>query len=162
MWEWNLPLASSSCERFPQRELYLSNVRDLVRDPGLATSRTKANVNGSAIGHGNGDNGSPSIGALSPKVGNLSIIGTSPTSITLKAYVNVTNPTNYSATVPYFNINILVNGTILGQATAKDVSIHPGNNTNIVVTAIWDPFTNSGAKGKAIGKELLSQYVSSE
>jgi hypothetical protein len=114
----------------------------------------------SAIGHGKEDNGTPSVGTLSPKIGNLSIIGTSPTSITLQAYVNITNPTNYSATVPYFNINILVNGTILGQATAKDISVHPGNNTNIVVTAVWDPYTNSGIEGKAVGRELLSQYVS--
>jgi hypothetical protein len=117
-------------------------------------------VTRSAISHGKGDNGTPSIGTLSPKIGNLSIIGTSPTSITLQAYVNITNPTNYSATVPYFNINILVNGTVLGQATAKHISVYPGNNTNIVVTAVWDPYCNSGAEGKAIGRELLSQYVS--
>ena len=94
------------------------------------------------------------------KVGNLSIVDTSPTSITLQAHVNLTNPTNYSATVPYFNLNILVNGTKLGQATAKDIEVHPGNNTNILISAVWDPSTNGGEKGKEVGKELLSQYVS--
>ncbi|KAF2709322.1 hypothetical protein K504DRAFT_378786 [Pleomassaria siparia CBS 279.74] len=133
----------------------------VVREiPAEGVIPVKPNVTGPAIGHGNGDGGGDSIGKLSPKIGNLSIIGTSPTSITLQAYVNVTNPTNYSATVPYFNINILVNDTVLGQATAKDILVHPGNNTNIRVTAVWDPFTNSGAEGKAVGKELLSQYVS--
>lgn len=101
------------------------------------------------------------LSSVNLKIGNLSIMDTSPTSITLSAHVNLTNPTNYSATVPYFNINILVNGTHLGQATAKDIEVHPGNNTNILITAVWDPYTYGGADGKAVGAELLSQYVSS-
>lgn len=94
------------------------------------------------------------------KIGSISILDTSPTSITLQAGINLTNPTNYSATVPYFDINILVNGTHLGHATAKDIEIHRGNNTNIVVSAVWDPYTNGGVKGKQVGAELLSQHVS--
>jgi len=78
----------------------------------------------------------------------------------LQVHVNMTNPTNYSATVPYFSINILVNGTVLGQALIKDMNVVPGNNTNLIATALWDPSTNSGAKGKAIGAEMLSQYIS--
>jgi len=38
--------------------------------------------------------------------------------------------------------------------------MHPGNNTNLLVHVVWDPFTNSGEDGKAVGKELLSQYIS--
>lgn len=97
---------------------------------------------------------------MSLKFGNLSIIDTTRTSITLQAHVNFTNPTNYSATVPYFNINILVNGTVLAQAIAEDVNVRPGNNTNILVKAVWDPTTKGGKEGKGIGKEFLSQYVS--
>ncbi len=107
-----------------------------------------------------GDGGKDQLNALNLKIGNLSIVDTSYTSITLEARVNLTNPTNYSATVPYFNINILVNGTHLGQATAKNVKVHPGNNTNIVISAVWDPYTNGGSEGKTVGKELLSQYIS--
>ncbi|KAF2491039.1 hypothetical protein BU16DRAFT_530611 [Lophium mytilinum] len=101
-----------------------------------------------------------SIGSLSPKIGNLKILDTGATSLTLQAEVNFTNPTNYSATVPYFNINILVNDTILGSATATNVFVVPGNNTNVTITAVYDPFGNSGEKGKAVGRELLSQYIS--
>lgn len=118
----------------------------------------------SAIRGGNGDNdGSDDknkLSAMNLKIGNLSIVDTSPTSIVLQAHVNLTNPTNYSATVPYFNLNILVNGTLLGQATAKNLEVHPGNNTNLLISAVWDPLTNGGKKGKEAGKELLSQYVS--
>ena len=100
------------------------------------------------------------MGGISPKIGNLTIQDTSPTSITLGALVNFTNPTKYSATVPYFNINILVNGTVLGQAIAEDVVVVPGNNTNIPIKAVYDPFTNSGMAGKEMGKQLISQYIS--
>ncbi|CAO2658774.1 Nn.00g064970.m01.CDS01 [Neocucurbitaria sp. VM-36] len=109
---------------------------------------------------GNGDDDKNKPSAVNLKIGNLSIVGTSPTSIILQAHLNLTNPTNYSATVPYFNINILVNGTKLGQATVEDIEVHPGNNTNLLVSAVWDPLTNGGEKGKEVGRELLSQYVS--
>jgi hypothetical protein len=114
-------------------------------------------VNGSAIRNGKGGD---SIGSLSPKVGNMSIVDTTSTSLTLQVHVNFTNPTNYSATIPYFNINVLVNGTILGQGVVKDTVMHPGNNTDMVVSIIWDPFTNSGEEGEVVGTELLSQYIS--
>jgi hypothetical protein len=110
-----------------------------------------------AIDTGKGDKG---IGSLAPKVGNLQIVGTSPTSLTLQLNVNFTNPTNYTASIPYFNINVLVNGTVLGQGVVRDSTMRPGNNTNLVVNVVWDPFTNSGEEGKVVGRELLSQYIS--
>ena len=76
--------------------------------------------------------------------------------------VNITNPTNYSATVPYIDINILNNGTLLGHATAQNVSVIPGRNENIAVKALWDPVTPSGKHGLDVGRELLSQYISGE
>jgi hypothetical protein len=94
------------------------------------------------------------------KVGNLSIIKTTPTSMTMQVHVNMTNPSNYSATIPYFSINILVNGTVLGQALINDMHVKPGNNTNLIATALWDPYTNSGEEGRAVGSEMLSQYIS--
>jgi hypothetical protein len=94
------------------------------------------------------------------KVGNLSIIKTTPTSMTMQVHVNVTNPSNYTATIPFFSINILVNGTVLGQALINDMTVRPGNNTNLITTALWDPYTNSGDKGRAVGSEMLSQYIS--
>lgn len=74
--------------------------------------------------------------------------------------MNLTNPTNYSATVPYADINILTNDTLLGHATVRDLYIGPGNNTNIPVTAVWDPLTLSGKPSAAVGREFLSQYIS--
>lgn len=78
----------------------------------------------------------------------------------LEARVNFTNPTEYSAQIPYFNIHILNNGSIIGDATANDITVTPGNNTNILVSATWDPTKFGGKKAAKIGRELLSQYVS--
>lgn len=100
------------------------------------------------------------VGSFTPKIGNLQILDTSKTSLTLTALVNFTNPTEYSATVPFVDINILTNGTLLGHATAKDVSVVPGTNTNILVTAVWDPRALGGEEGHRIGVEFLSQYIS--
>ncbi|MDB5910401.1 MAG: hypothetical protein JWP34_4515, partial [Massilia sp.] len=64
-----------------------------------------------------------SIGSLNPEVGNISIIATTASSIELAALVNITNPTPYSAYIPYVGIHILSNGTLVGQATAKDINL---------------------------------------
>ncbi|KAF2635110.1 hypothetical protein P280DRAFT_462208 [Massarina eburnea CBS 473.64] len=104
--------------------------------------------------------GGHNVSTFAPKIYNLSIVDTSRTSIVLQAHANLTNPTNYSATVPYFNINVLVNETILGQAIAKNVEVHPGNNSGILITVVWDPYRNSGAIGALVGRELLSQFIS--
>ncbi|KAG9937415.1 hypothetical protein KCU98_g19746, partial [Aureobasidium melanogenum] len=100
------------------------------------------------------------VGSFAPKIGNLQILDTGKTSLTLTALVNFTNPTEYSATVPFVDINILTNDTLLGHATAKDIRIVPGNNTNILVTAVWDPRTLGGEEGHRVGVEFLSQYIS--
>ena len=102
------------------------------------------------------------LASFSPKVGSLEILDTTASTLIIQARMNITNPTEYSATVPYVNINLLSNETILGHATAKNVSVVPGPNHDILVTALWDPKTPSGEKGLAVGRELLSQYISGQ
>ncbi|KAI9701591.1 MAG: hypothetical protein M1836_001647 [Candelina mexicana] len=97
-----------------------------------------------------------SSGPFSPKVGSLEVVDTGLRTLSIQARVNFTNPTKYSTYVPYLNIHILNNNTVLGQALAKDVTIVPGPNDNIPVQALWDP-SSSGLEGEHIGKELLSQ-----
>ena len=110
----------------------------------------------------NGIPGRPggALGSFAPNIGNLKVLDTTPTSLTISAEVNFTNPTNYSATVPYVDINLLVNNTVLGHGTVRNVTINPGNNTKIPIVATYDPTSASGDKGRAIGRELLSQYIS--
>ena len=100
--------------------------------------------------------------SFSPQIGSLRILETTRSTLSLEATVNITNPTEYSAMVPYVNINLLSNGTEIGHATARNISVVPGPNHNILVEALWDPLTPSGQKGKAQGKELISQYISGQ
>ncbi|KAK4895167.1 hypothetical protein LTR27_006776 [Elasticomyces elasticus] len=110
---------------------------------------------------GSGGNGGVSVPhEFRPKVFGLQILDTSPTSLTLGARVNITNPTNYSASVPFMDIHILANDTVIGHATAKGIEIVPGRNDNMYVEAVWDPSTLGGQEGKKVGREFLSQYIS--
>ena len=95
-----------------------------------------------------------------PKINDLHIVNTSSTSLTLAALVNLTNPTEYSASVPYIDIHIIKNGSLLGHATARNMEVQPGRNDNLLVHAVYAPSDMGGADSAAIGRELLSQYIS--
>jgi hypothetical protein len=107
-----------------------------------------------------GDHPKGGLTGFSPHIGNLAILDTSKDGLTLQAEVNFTNPTNYSATVPYVDIMILTNGTVLGHATAKNVVVVPGKNEGIVIKAVWEPGVAAGPEGLVMGREMLSQWIS--
>ncbi len=88
--------------------------------------------------------------------------GPTANSLAIEATVNFTNPYPYAVEIPYFNINILSNGSVMGNTTVKNMKMVPGLNENIHVEATWDPLSLSGKKGQAIGKELLSRFISGE
>lgn len=92
----------------------------------------------------------------------MRILDTTATSLTLSALVNFTNPTEYSATIPYFEVLISKNSFSLGTATAKSLAVKPGINTNVHVTASWDPRSLGGEEAYQRGVKLLSQYISGE
>jgi len=77
-----------------------------------------------------------------------------------EARVNFTNPTIYTARVPFINIHVLNNGSILGYATARNINVVRGNNSNILVQATWDPTKLGDKKAQKIARDLLSQYIS--
>ncbi|TDZ31152.1 hypothetical protein C8035_v005197 [Colletotrichum spinosum] len=99
------------------------------------------------------------LGNVRPHVGDIKIISSSSNSMTLEALVNITNPTPYSATIPYVNIHIVKDGFVLGSATAENMKVVRGNNTNLLVTATWDP-SASGQVGHRVGSDLISEYLS--
>lgn len=99
------------------------------------------------------------FGKLDPRIGNIMIMNTTPESMEVRVLVNVTNPTPYAAHVPYANIHVLCNGSVIGEVTAEDLDITTGNNTNIIVTAKWDP-SLGGAPARTIARDLLSQFIS--
>ena len=104
--------------------------------------------------------GSHDFSGISPKVGDLNIAETSKQTLTLTANTNFTNPTKYSASVSYFDIKLSANDTLIGHATVKDVNVVEGENFNMPVTVYWQPLEEGGEEGRAVGSELLSQYIS--
>jgi hypothetical protein len=95
-----------------------------------------------------------------PKITDLQIINTTASSLTLTALLNLTNPTDYSASIPYLDIHILKNDSLLGHATIRNMHITPGNNSNLLVSAVYDPLTMGGKSARAVGREMISQYIS--
>lgn len=111
---------------------------------------------------GNGDGKIPgdTLGSLNPRVDDIEIVDSTKDSLTIGALISFTNPTNYSATIPFVDINLLVNDTILGHGRVENVTITKGNNTKVPVTASFDPLAYSGPEGKEVGRQLISQYLS--
>lgn len=99
------------------------------------------------------------LSSLTPQVYELQVLDTGKTSITLQARVNFTNPTEYTAAIPYINIHIMNNGSLIGHATARDIKVTKGNNTNLLIDAVWDPALG-GDGARIVGRNLLSQYIS--
>jgi Protein of unknown function (DUF3712) len=97
---------------------------------------------------------------MSPQIGSLEILETTTSSLVIQAKANITNPTEYSAHIPYINILILHNDTVLGHVIAKDLHVVPGRNFDLVATAVWNPSVASGVQGSTVGRNLLSQYIS--
>lgn len=85
-----------------------------------------------------------------PEIKGMEVVDTSETSLTLQARVNLTNPTDYSVTIPYCNVSLWVNNTRVGYAWLS-ADVVPGPN-DIVARASWEV--------GAVGSEWLSQYIS--
>jgi hypothetical protein len=84
-------------------------------------------------------------------------VSTTPDSISLTVNVDINNPSNYSAVIPYVNVHILVNDTLLGEATVRNLTVVPGLNSNLSAAAEWAPI---GKHGRHVGRELISQFIS--
>lgn len=90
----------------------------------------------------------------------LRILSTTNTGIQLQARMNCTNPTPYTAWVPYVNAHIYANNYMIGEAIARNVNFTLGNNTNVLVSANWDPVLFGGEAGRNASRALLSEYLS--
>lgn len=100
------------------------------------------------------------INAFNPHAREIRVLNTSETGMHMQALVNVTNPTLYTASIPYVNAHVFSHGHRIGEVTAENLDVKVGNNTNILVTAIWDPSTFGGDLARAAGQRLLSDYLS--
>lgn len=87
------------------------------------------------------------------------VLDTTPDWILLQALVNITNPTPYTASIPYVTAHIICNGSVIGEVMADDLELTTGNNTNLLVHAKWNP-SMGGAGAQLIARDLISQYIS--
>lgn len=85
---------------------------------------------------------------------------TTETSLDVSVRMNFTNPTNYSATIPFFDVEMLFNDTAIGHVFARNLSVVPGNNTSVLIQMSWDPFHNGGQAGVEAGRKFVSSYIS--
>ncbi|OKO95686.1 hypothetical protein PENSUB_11198 [Penicillium subrubescens] len=90
-----------------------------------------------------------SIGQINPTIASMELGDTTETSLDVSVRMNFTNPTNYSATIPFFDVEMLFNDTAIAHVFARNLSVVPGNNTNVSIQMTWDPFSN-GDLGKAL------------
>ncbi|OJJ44715.1 hypothetical protein ASPZODRAFT_70873 [Penicilliopsis zonata CBS 506.65] len=100
------------------------------------------------------------IDQLDPRIESIELDSSSQSSLLVKAHVNFTNPTPYSATVPVTDFALLYNGTIVGHLRAANISVIPGLNSGMPVSLLWCPLDASGQEGVVAGRKMLSQYVS--
>ncbi len=100
------------------------------------------------------------IGNIKPRVGNIWIRNTTATAVRLECAVNFTNPTQYTASVPYINLHIVSGDNILGNVTVQDLLVGQGNVTDVTVSASWDPAGLGGDTSREAGRKLISDYLS--
>lgn len=92
----------------------------------------------------------PKTGGFKQKVGDISVVHTTDTKLTMQAKVTITNPTEYYAKMPRVDAELYVNGTKVGDAWGGG-NIKPGPN-EIISYVQWDK--------THVGSEFLSQFIS--
>lgn len=100
------------------------------------------------------------ISHLKPRIVSLELGNTTESSLFVSTRVNFTNPTKYSATIPFVDLLVLYNNTAIGHIIARDLSVVPGNNTNVSIDLSWSPLETGGTDGVNAGRAFLSSYVS--
>ncbi|CAI7564563.1 unnamed protein product [Penicillium glandicola] len=101
-----------------------------------------------------------SLDQLNPRVVSLQLGKTTESSMLVSTQANFTNPTNYSATVPFVDLLVLYNDTVVAHITAKNISVGPGNNSYVPIDFLWCPLDESGLDGVEAGRALFSSYIS--
>ncbi|KAA8649121.1 hypothetical protein EYZ11_000666 [Aspergillus tanneri] len=101
-----------------------------------------------------------SFDQLNPQIESLELGPTTESSLVVKAKVNITNPSPYSASVPFVDLLLIYNATKVAHITGRDLMLVPGVNTGLSLDLEWSPLDLDGPTGQNAGRELISQYVS--
>ncbi|UKZ80494.1 hypothetical protein TrVFT333_008255 [Trichoderma virens FT-333] len=101
-----------------------------------------------------------SLTEIEPRVSNLVILNTTKHAVHMQASVNITNPTPYTASIPFANVHVYHEGLLIGEVVANHLDVQLGNNSNLAVFATWDPVSLGGEKSHKAAAQLLSDYLS--
>ncbi|KAE8150086.1 hypothetical protein BDV25DRAFT_155026 [Aspergillus avenaceus] len=101
-----------------------------------------------------------SLEQLKPRVETIELVSTTASSLDLRAKINLTNPSPYSAAVPFVDLVLFYNKSKVAHITARDLNIVPGVNSGIDADLQWNPLELDGPMGVTAGQEMLSRYVS--
>lgn len=97
---------------------------------------------------------------VNPKIESIRISHTTKSSIALEATLNFTNPTPYTANVPFVDLKLIYNGSNVANITGRDLLISPGFNPLVRMEGFWNPSAASGEDGVISGRKLISRYIS--
>ncbi|KAG5932730.1 hypothetical protein E4U53_001204 [Claviceps sorghi] len=100
------------------------------------------------------------LAGLDLEVGELHILNTSSTGVHVRALVNMTNTTPYTASIPFVNVHLLKGTHLLGEATTRNLHFASGRNHDMAIEATWDPSSFGGNQAHQAGRDLLSDYLS--
>ena len=95
-----------------------------------------------------------------PRIESLDLADTTESTALVKTTINFTNPSPYAATVPFVDLALFYNGTVVGRVVGKNVSIVPGVNRGIYAELMWSPLDSGGLEGVVAGRQMISSYVS--
>lgn len=99
---------------------------------------------------------------IKPQIESLALGPTTESSFVVNTKVNITNPSPYSASVPFVDLLLVYNTTRVAHVTARDLTISPGVNSGLPVDLKWSPLELDGPAGRDAGRELISEYISGQ
>ncbi|PLB54438.1 hypothetical protein P170DRAFT_432079 [Aspergillus steynii IBT 23096] len=100
------------------------------------------------------------IDQVKPQIESLALGPTTESSFVVNTKINVTNPSPYSASVPFVDLLLVYNTTRVAHVTARDLTLVPGVNSGLPVDLKWSPLELDGPAGQGAGRELISEYIS--
>ncbi|EFQ98725.1 hypothetical protein MGYG_01743 [Nannizzia gypsea CBS 118893] len=90
----------------------------------------------------------------------IKVVETTKDSVLSRVTVDFTNPTNYTAHMPYFDIKLVHNSSDVAHIIGHNLHIHPGQNTGVKIDALWSPLESGSKEGATAGRDLVSKCVS--
>ncbi|KOS23229.1 hypothetical protein ESCO_003583 [Escovopsis weberi] len=103
------------------------------------------------------------FGDVDIHVRDVAVVGTSKSSVRMRAAVDLVNPTPYTASIPFASAHVLTaDGHLIGEISCRNLDLGLGQNKDLVVYAAWDPVAMGGKVGHQAARKLLSDYISGE